>query len=118
CHRRIHRTGKIELSIAIRVRTGKFKERPGRWMQYVRLRSGRRGTRTLEDQLQAQLLNRRKGHAQRERGCAIAAQSIATLLACDSGARRAHDSLPEVGLPGAVGTSPGTAATVSPSPSG
>src|ERR1700733_4427098 len=108
--RRFHRTAEIELSVAVRVRAGEFKVRPGRRVQYVRLRRGGARTRTLEDQLEAQLLEGGARHPQRRCGGAVAAQALAALLARGGRAdqRELHGSVPDdVGLPGVPGASAG-----------
>src|SRR5580658_7295761 len=80
--RRLHRTAEIELSVAVRIRAGEFKVRPGRRVQYVRLRRGGARARTLEDQLEAQLLECGESHPQCRCGRTLAAQALAALLAC------------------------------------
>src|ERR1700730_18293268 len=104
--RRFDGVGEIELSVAVGIRTGELEKRPRRRMQYVRLQCrGARG-RTLELQLEAQVLHGRERDAQCLRGGAVATQPVHALLAC-GGAETCgiHVALPEVGSRGVADAS-------------
>src|SRR5882672_1932888 len=99
-------TGEIELSVAVGIRTGELEERPRRRMQYVRLQCRCARGRTLELQLQTQMLDGWEGDPQRERGCPVATQPVRALLA---GSRAetcgVHLALPVVGSRGVADAS-------------
>lgn len=108
----VYGTGEIELSVTVRIRTGELKERPSRRVQYVRLRCRSARGRTLKLQLEAQLPDVGECLAKCERGCAVAAQPLAALLAL--GGRADQGELqgwrPDGGLRGAAGSAAGAVA--------
>src|SRR2546430_8634586 len=79
--RRFDGTGEIELSVAVRIRTGELEERPRRRMQDVRLQCRRARGRTLEFQLETQMMDVWECDAQCQRGCPVATQPVHALLA-------------------------------------
>src|ERR1700674_5071651 len=93
--------GEIELSVAVGIRTGELEERPCRRMQYVRLQCRCARGRTLELQLETQMLGGLQCAPQRQRACPVATQPVHPLLA-GSGAETCgvHVALPVVGSRG------------------
>src|SRR5258708_33899612 len=82
CQSRVDGVGEIEMSVAVGIRTREIEKRLCRRMQYVRLEGGCLGARTLELQLEAQMLDGWKRDTQCPRARPIATQPLHPLLAC------------------------------------
>src|ERR1700686_4571631 len=100
-------TGEIELSVAVGIRTGELEERPRRRMQEARLQRRCSRGRTLELQLETQMLDGWERDPQLHRGCRVATQPVHALLA-GGGAETCgvHVALPVVGSRGVADASP------------
>lgn len=95
--RGVYRVREIELSVAVRVGTRKLEERPGRRMQYVRLRRRRAGKRSPKHEFQSQLLHSRKCNSKWQGPGAVPAQAVAALVPLRGRANHGefHGSLPD-----------------------
>lgn len=90
--------GKIELTVAVCIRTGKLEETPRRWIQLMRLGCRRVSRGPFKPELQPKLLNAREGRTQCKRGCAATPQPIATALCCGRFVGvESHDESPAMG---------------------
>src|SRR5258708_40005870 len=99
CQSRVDGVGEIEMSVAVGIRTREIEKRLCGRMQYVRLECGCLGARTLELQLEAQMLDGWKRDTQCHRGRPIATQPLHALLARGGAGTRevhVHAPLPEV----------------------